>query len=82
MKDWSNRLWLSLERPLKQKEKFRENSQNPPASDGGTSITVLLVLQLISAALVSISGNTAETLVSLFACYITYDTIRFIRDKS
>ncbi|MBR7080163.1 MAG: hypothetical protein IKI40_06550 [Treponema sp.] len=45
-------------------------------------LTVLLVLQLISAVLVSISCNTAETLVSLFACYITYDTIRFIRDKS
>ena len=37
LKDWSGLLWPSLERPLKQKEKFRENSQNPPASAGGTS---------------------------------------------
>lgn len=45
-------------------------------------LTVLLILQLISAALVSISGNTAQTLVTLFACYVTYDGIRYIRDNS
>ena len=44
-------------------------------------LTVLLTLQLTSAALVSMSGNTAQTFVTLFTCYITYDAIRYIRDK-
>jgi|GEM_PF-6627245 len=44
-------------------------------------LTIILVLQLIIAALVSMSGNTAQTLVNLFTCFVTYDGIRYIRDR-